>query len=134
MKIISPLINEYEKSIYLDIFVCLGRKGAVISKLRDEHGVNIQVPPSGSTEDEEKSNQIRIIGYEQNCMEAKEAILAIIGELVSFLSYTSSQNNRYRWITIILLHGEGGDLNVGRLYVHNTISISITASTNFYKF
>merc|ERR1719474_2172830 len=41
----------------------IGRKGAVISKLREAHGVNIQVPPSSSnTTDDEKSNQIRIIG------------------------------------------------------------------------
>jgi len=71
----------------------IGRKGAVISKLRDEHGVNIQVPPSGSTEDEEKSNQIRIIGYEQNCMEAKEAILAIIGELEDQVTLEVSINH-----------------------------------------
>jgi len=59
----------------------IGRKGAVISKLRETHGVNIQVPPSSSEPDGEKSNLIKIIGYEQNCMEAKEAINAIIGEL-----------------------------------------------------
>ena len=59
-----------------------GRRGAVISKLRDQHGVNIQVPPSGTDADDEKSNQIRLIGYEANCMQAKEAIETIIRDLV----------------------------------------------------
>jgi polyribonucleotide nucleotidyltransferase len=59
----------------------IGRRGAVISKLRDQHGVNIQVPPSGTDADDEKSNQIRLIGYEANCMQAKEAIETIIRDL-----------------------------------------------------
>lgn len=71
----------------------IGRKGAVITKLREAHGVNIQVPPSGNTDDE-KSNQIRIIGYEQNCMEAKEAISAIIGELEDQVTLEVSLNNQ----------------------------------------
>merc|ERR1719462_545129 len=72
----------------------IGRKGAVISKLRENHGVNIQVPPSNSTTDEEKSNQIKIIGYEQNCMEAKDAILGIIGELEDQVTLEVSINNQ----------------------------------------
>jgi transcription antitermination factor NusA-like protein len=72
----------------------IGRKGAVISKLRETHGVNIQVPPNSSSPDEEKSNQIRIIGYEQNCMEAKEAISAIIGELEDQVTLEVSINNQ----------------------------------------
>jgi len=59
----------------------IGRKGAVIQKLRDQYSVNIQVPPSSTSPDEERSNQIRLIGYEQNCMHAKEAIESIIREL-----------------------------------------------------
>jgi predicted PilT family ATPase len=72
----------------------IGRKGAVISKLRETHGVNIQVPPNSSSPDDEKSNQIRIIGYEQNCMEAKEAISAIIGELEDQVTLEVSINNQ----------------------------------------
>ena len=64
------------------LFLPIGRRGAVIQKLREEHGVNIQVPPSNASSDEERSNQIRLIGYEQNCMNAKEAIESIIRELV----------------------------------------------------
>jgi len=59
----------------------IGRKGAVIQKLREQHNVNIQVPPSSTAADEERSNQIRLIGYEQNCMQAKEAIDTIIRDL-----------------------------------------------------
>jgi len=59
----------------------IGRRGAVISKLRDEHGVNIQVPPSNNaTPEDERANQIRLIGYEQNCIQCKEAIESIIRE------------------------------------------------------
>lgn len=83
----------------------IGRKGAVISKLRETHGVNIQVPPSNSTPEstpdsttdsttDSKSNQIRIIGYEQNCMEAKEAILGIIGALEDQVTLEVSINNQ----------------------------------------
>jgi len=72
----------------------IGRKGAVISKLREKYGVNINVPPSNSTTDEEKSNQIKIIGYEQNCMEAKDAILGIIGELEDQVTLEVSINNQ----------------------------------------
>jgi transcription antitermination factor NusA-like protein len=72
----------------------IGRKGAVISKLREQHGVNIQVPPSNSTTEDEKSNQIKIIGYEQNCMEAKDAILGIIGELEDQVTLEVSINNQ----------------------------------------
>lgn len=59
----------------------IGRKGAVIQELREKHSVNIQVPPSSTSPDEERSNQIRLIGYEENCHQAKEAIEAIIRNL-----------------------------------------------------
>jgi len=62
--------------------------------LREKYGVNINVPPSNSTTDEEKSNQIKIIGYEQNCMEAKDAILGIIGELEDQVTLEVSINNQ----------------------------------------
>jgi len=59
----------------------IGRRGAVITKLREKHNVNIQVPPSNPEADEETASQIRIIGYEKNCMEAKQSIQDIIGNL-----------------------------------------------------
>jgi predicted RNA-binding protein YlqC (UPF0109 family) len=72
----------------------IGRKGAMIIKLREKHGVYIKVPPSPSGPDEEKSNQITITGYEQNCMEAKDAILGIIGELEDQVTLEVSINNQ----------------------------------------
>jgi len=59
----------------------IGRKGAVIQKLRDEYGVIINVPPSSNDVDDEKSNQIKLVGYEKKCEKAKEAIEAMIREL-----------------------------------------------------
>ncbi|KAK7086534.1 hypothetical protein SK128_008145 [Halocaridina rubra] len=55
----------------------IGKRGAVISKIREKHDVNIQFPPRGGPEED----VITITGYEKNVNEAKEAILAITGEL-----------------------------------------------------
>jgi len=66
------------------IFFYTGRKGAVIQKLRDEYGVQINVPPSSIEADDEKANQIKLVGYEQKCERAKAAIENMIRELVGF--------------------------------------------------
>ncbi|KAG0729485.1 Vigilin [Chionoecetes opilio] len=55
----------------------IGKRGAVITKIREKHDVNIQFPPRGS----EEESVITISGYERNVEEAKAAILAITGEL-----------------------------------------------------
>ena len=69
-------------SIY---FLCLllGRKGAMIQKLRDEYSVNIRVPKATNSTNDEEANQIHLTGYEEKCIKAKEAIEAIIKEMVS---------------------------------------------------
>jgi len=54
----------------------IGKRGAVISKIREKYDVNIQFPPRGSTDE----HVITITGYEKNAEEAKSAILAITGE------------------------------------------------------
>jgi len=54
----------------------IGKRGAVISKIREKYDVNIQFPPRGSTDE----HIITISGYEKNAEEAKSAILAITGE------------------------------------------------------
>lgn len=54
----------------------IGRRGAVITKLRQEFDVNIQVPNS-----ELKSDEIKLIGYENKCKAAAEKILSMIKEL-----------------------------------------------------
>jgi len=59
----------------------IGRKGAVIQKLREDYGVNINVPPSSTDAEDEKSNQIKLIGYEHKCVKAKAAIEEMIREL-----------------------------------------------------
>lgn len=56
----------------------IGRKGAVISKIRADHDVNIQFPDRGDAQ-----NIITIVGYEANATKAKEAILKIVEELDS---------------------------------------------------
>lgn len=71
----------------------IGRKGTVIQGLRDQHGVNIQVPPNNAP-DEEGADQIRLIGYEDKCIRAKGAIEAIIKELEDQTSIEVAIDNR----------------------------------------
>jgi len=55
----------------------IGRKGAVISKIRMDHDVNVQFPPKESDE----PDLITITGYEEKARAAEEAIRAIVGDL-----------------------------------------------------
>nr|XP_054769281.1 vigilin-like [Lytechinus pictus] len=55
----------------------IGRKGAVIGKIRSRHEVNIQFP----ARNQEDQDTIKIMGYEVNAQAAKEEILAIVKEL-----------------------------------------------------
>eukprot|EP00794_Sanderia_malayensis_P015058 gene15058-16611_t len=59
----------------------IGRKGAVVKKLRADYDVQIQVP-------DEKSGKSEIIltGYESNCHKARAAILEMINHLDSLVS------------------------------------------------
>lgn len=59
----------------------IGRKGAVIQKFRDEYGININVPKADLDPEDERANQIKLIGYEAKCLKAKEAIETMIREL-----------------------------------------------------
>jgi predicted RNA-binding protein YlqC (UPF0109 family) len=56
----------------------IGRKGAVITKLREDFDVNIQLPRKESPDE----STITITGYEKNALEAKDAILKIVGDFV----------------------------------------------------
>ena len=58
----------------------IGRKGAVITGLRKDFGVNIQLPKK----DDPEESVITITGYEKKAYEAKDAILKIVGDFVSF--------------------------------------------------
>ncbi|XP_042234128.1 vigilin-like [Homarus americanus] len=68
----------------------IGKRGAVISKIREKHEVNIQFPPRGDPEE----NIITITGYEKNVNEAKAAILAITGELDKMVKETVEIDSR----------------------------------------
>lgn len=68
----------------------IGRRGAVISKIREKHEVNIQFPRRGSPEE----HIITITGYEKNVNEAKAAILAITGELDKMVKDTVELDSR----------------------------------------
>ena len=57
----------------------IGRKGAVITKLREDFDVNIQLPRKDSPDE----SIITITGYEKNAHDAREAILKIVGDFVS---------------------------------------------------
>ena len=63
----------------------IGRKGAVITKLRMDYRVNIQLPKK----DDPEASIITITGYEKDANEAKIAIQKIVGDFVSFFSLLS---------------------------------------------
>lgn len=56
----------------------IGRKGAVISKIRADYDVNVQFPDRN----EENQGVITITGYEQNAERARDEILSIVKDLV----------------------------------------------------
>jgi len=67
----------------------IGRRGAVINKLRQDFDVNIQVPNS-----ELQSNEIKLIGYESKCKAAAEKILSIVKEYEDQTTIKVSIDNR----------------------------------------
>ena len=48
-------------------------------KLRSDHDVQIELPKRG----DENQSRIRIIGYEANVGKAKDALMKLVGRLVS---------------------------------------------------
>lgn len=57
----------------------IGRRGAVINKIRTDHNVQINFPKRGDPDE----NIVTIQGYEKNAHEAKESIMKIVNEWVS---------------------------------------------------
>ena len=57
----------------------IGRRGAVITKIRQDHDVQIQFPEKGS----EHPDMITITGLEKDTMAARDDILKIVSDLVS---------------------------------------------------
>lgn len=68
----------------------IGRKGTVISKIREKHNVNIQFPARGGSD----SDMITISGYEKNCEKAKEEILSITGDLEKMVKKSVNIDSR----------------------------------------
>ena len=60
----------------------IGRRGAVITKLRQDHDVNIQLP----RKEDPDQTLITITGFEKDANSAKAAILKIVEEFVSSLT------------------------------------------------
>merc|ERR1719195_1469028 len=59
----------------------IGRGGAVISKIRDDFDVQIQLP----RKEAEDASIITITGYEKNASDARDAILKIVGQFESMV-------------------------------------------------
>lgn len=57
----------------------IGRKGAVISKIRSDHGVQINFLKKGDPEE----HIITITGYEQSTLAARDDIMKIVNDLVN---------------------------------------------------
>lgn len=55
----------------------IGRRGAVITKIRADHNVSINFPNKGEAE----ASIITIIGYEKDALAAQESIMKIVNEL-----------------------------------------------------
>ena len=62
----------------------IGKKGAVISKIRFDHGVQINFAKKGDPDE----HIIIITGYEQNTLAARDDIMKIVNELVSQIVVT----------------------------------------------
>ena len=60
----------------------IGRRGATINKIRDDHGVRVQLPDK----DGPNSHEITITGYEHNVKGAQDDIMRLVQELVSLLT------------------------------------------------
>merc|ERR1711988_1563667 len=68
----------------------IGRKGAVITKLRNVYEVNIQLPKK----DDPEASIITITGYEKNALEAKAAIQKIVGDFENLIKEDVFINSR----------------------------------------
>ena len=76
----------------------IGRKGAVITKLREDFDVNIQLPRKDSPDE----SIITITGYEKNATEARDAILKIVGDYVSAFYVFHLARSCFRQLNFLL--------------------------------
>jgi len=63
----------------------IGRKGLVVRKLRTDYDVQIQVP-SQDSEGKSENPVVILTGYEENCLNAKAAILDMVTQLDQLVS------------------------------------------------
>ena len=63
----------------------IGRRGATVTEIRKKHDVNIQMPEKGS----ESQNVITITGYQANAEAARDDILKIVKDIVSFCFFVT---------------------------------------------
>ncbi|TRY72786.1 hypothetical protein DNTS_029738 [Danionella cerebrum] len=80
----------------------IGRKGAIITQIRNDHEVNVQFPEKN----DENQDQITITGYEQNAVAARDAIQAIVDELEEMISEDITLDRRVH-ARIIGARGKG---------------------------
>ncbi|KAI1882721.1 hypothetical protein AGOR_G00237830 [Albula goreensis] len=80
----------------------IGRKGAIITQIRNDHDVNIQFPEKN----DENQDQITITGYEKNAVSARDAIQAIVDELEEMVSEDVTLDSRVH-ARIIGARGKG---------------------------
>ncbi|MBN3325573.1 VIGLN protein, partial [Atractosteus spatula] len=80
----------------------IGRKGAIITQIRNEHDVNIQFPEKN----DENQDQITITGYERNAEAARAAIQRIVDELEEMISEDVTLDHRVH-ARIIGARGKG---------------------------
>ena len=64
----------------------IGHKGGVVRKLRTDYDVQIQVP-SQDSDGKSENPMIILTGYEENCLNAKAAILEMVHQLVSCFDF-----------------------------------------------
>lgn len=69
----------------------VGRKGAVVSKIRDRHDVQIQFPAKNT---DESSDTITVQGYEQNTCAARDEILKMVQDLESMVTENIKLDHR----------------------------------------
>jgi predicted PilT family ATPase len=81
------LLLQEKRNFRLEIHVdpkhhpkIIGRKGAVISRIRQDHNVNIQLPDQHNTE---QQDVLTIIGYEKDTHAARDEINKLVSEFVS---------------------------------------------------
>jgi len=77
--------ERQRKSFQLEVIVdpkyhpkIIGKRGSVVSKIRDSHDVQIQFPDKKNSQN---SDTIVITGYEEKCSAARDDIMAIVKEL-----------------------------------------------------